>query len=117
MRSQQFEHRFIGLAGGRRRCCSDQQRAVFDADDLIVFCTWLNAQRQHVVVAVAPRKRVNRCGYRPNGLNPLTTMVAASSRIMARIGERSNPPIGGRSRRKGRNTGSVSVVIIAVAGL
>jgi hypothetical protein len=36
---------------------------------------------------------------------------------MTNIGEISNPPIGGIRRRTGRNTGSVNVVIIAVAGL
>ena len=44
-------------------------------------------------------------------------MFSAISKIIANNGDRSSPPIEGMNRCSGRNTGSVNVVIIAVAGL
>ena len=48
---------------------------------------------------------------------PLRKMAIADNRIMANKGDRSSPPKGGTILRNGRNTGSVSVSMIAVAGL
>ena len=107
----------VGPAVYRRSGGTNLQAAILGARYFVGFRTGVHANGDVQVVAIDPATGAEVCRYRPNGLNPLTTMVAAISRITAKIGEMSKPPMAGMMRLNGLSTGSVSVVMIAVAGL
>lgn len=110
-------HGRVRFAIGSCCGCSDTQTIALDACNLVLACPRLHPYgRQHFAAAPLGDRFQLRVQI-PIGFRPCTTIEAAKSMIIAKIGEISRPPIGGINRRKGRNTGSVSVAMMAVAGL
>lgn len=83
----------------------------------VVFGMWMHTYCDNEVVTHAAKAGFEFVGQMPNWLKPIRILVSAPNKMIAKIGEISNPPSGGIRRRNGRNTGSVNVAIIAVAGL
>lgn len=107
----------VGLAVCRWCRRTYSQRAIDDADNRVVFGARNDANCNNEVIASRLRAVAQQFGQKGNNLNPVMMIRNAVSRIMANSGDRSSPPRGGMTRLNGRKTGSVSVLIMATAGL
>ena len=110
-------HGPVRFAIGKYCGCSDTQTTALNACNLVLACPRLHPCGRQQIATAPLDERLQLRVQIPIGFRPCTTIEAAKSMIIAKIGEISRPPIGGINRRKGRKTGSVSVAMMAVAGL
>lgn len=114
---EQSNNRFVCLPTGRCRGCANFQPGVADAEDFIATGARLNSDAQYKIVTLPLCCEFLRATQIGSGRRVLMKIAIACRIIMANIGEMSRPPIVGTSLRNGRNTGSTSMAMKAVAGL
>lgn len=118
---QELDQPGIGLALHRRRCDAQLEPAVVQTGEAVTTGARLQMAEQQQVGAL-PAVRVQMPTTSSGGSPTLAAMWRSTILITlitrnTRIGDRSRPPIGGNSLRKGASTGSVSWWISSTIGL